>query len=382
METRLYTDTDSLAAIRPSWELWQNQPNNDFDQFLLVCRLRPAVHYPWVMVIYEQDIPLAVLAGRVETLRFSPAIGYLKLPGIPLKTLTVLYQGFLGRQDGVTAECLVKATRHWLSSSDVGEVIFPALEPGSPLHLAVIRQTSVWFCEKGGLPQCHWQSVLPDAGDILPGLMKAKHRAGLRKRQRTLQADFEDRIRWQWLTRFEELSALCQQIERLAARTYQRGLGAGFRDNQEWRERLGLYAARGTLRVALLWIDETLVCFYIGMRYGETLFGAELGYDQAFKSYSPGILLILWLMERVREEGVYRMDWGLGDAQYKQQLGATTWPEQSLYLFKPTPAHWILRSLLGITQAIDQTARHVLEKTDLTHRIKTAWRRRMIRCDQ
>jgi len=378
MEIRLYTDMDSLAAIRPNWEQWQNQPNNDFEQFLLVCRLRPEVHNPWVMVVYEAAIPVALLAGRVETLPFAPAIGYLKLPGIRLKTLTLLYQGFLGRQDSATAECLVEALRRWLSASEVAEVILPALEPDSPLYGAVIRQTSVWFCEKGGLSQCHWQSVLPEAGEILLGQMKAKHRATLRKQQRSLQDSFGDRLRWQWLTRFEDWPTLCQQIERLAAKTYQRGLGAGFRDDQEWRERLGVYAARGTLRIALLWIDETPACFFIGIRYGEVLFGAELGYDQTLKNYSPGILLILWLMARIREEGIYRVDWGLGDAQYKRQLGAVAWPEQTLYLFRPTPVHALLRGVLGLTQMIDHTVRTVLEKTDLTNRIRTAWRRRMI----
>jgi hypothetical protein len=72
MEKRVFTTPDSLQAIRPFWEHWQNQPNNDYEQFLLVCRLRPEVHYPWVMVVYQQNQPVALLAGRVETTPFAP----------------------------------------------------------------------------------------------------------------------------------------------------------------------------------------------------------------------------------------------------------------------------------------------------------------------
>ncbi|MGI9212338.1 MAG: GNAT family N-acetyltransferase, partial [Methylococcaceae bacterium] len=347
--------------------------------FLLVCRLRSEVHYPWVMVVYRQDQPLALLAGRVETIPFAPSIGYLKCPGIPVKTLTVLYHGFLGLQDGPIAGLLVRDTLHWLSDSDVGQVIFPALDIRSSLHTTLMKQTPAWYCEKGILSQLHWQACLSDAADSLLKRMKSKHRAYLLKRQSTFLKAFNGRIKWQWLTEFEHIADTLLKIEQLACKTYQRGLGTGFNNDMDYRERMDLYARRGVLRMALLWVDDTLVCFCIGIVYGDILYGSELGYDQAFKDYSPGILLILWMMEQLRHEGVYNVDWGLGDAQYKRQLGTTAWLEQSILLFKSSWYFLLLRFFLGASLCLDRTARNILDRTDLTARIKSAWRRHLTR---
>jgi hypothetical protein len=60
-------------------------------------------------------------------------------------------------------------------------------------------------------------------------------------------------------------------IEVVAKKTYQRGLGAGFIDNEETRKRLSFFAQKGMLRVMLLDGDEVPISFDIEL-YIRTFF--------------------------------------------------------------------------------------------------------------
>jgi len=75
--------------------------------------------------------------------------------------------------------------------------------------------------------------------------MKSKHRSWIRRKARDLEAAFPARIDWRWHAQVDDLAPISRQIEEVAARTYQRGLDAGFKDNVFHRERLALFARQG-----------------------------------------------------------------------------------------------------------------------------------------
>lgn len=374
MDVIIYTHPDTLESIKPAWQNWQNQPNNDYEQFLLICRIRPEVHYPWVMVAYEDGSPCALLAGRVETTNVAPPLGYLKLVPVFVKNLTLLHHGFLGRQDESVANFFISSLKDWLQRVDVKTVQFPFLAEDSPLKKVLQERVSFWQCEKGMLPKLHWRGILPPLEEPLLMHLKSKSRSTIRRRERAFNAAFSGRLTWQWLTTFTDIPTLCHELENLASKTYQRGLGVGFRNDVEHCLRYQLYADKGLLRVALLKLDDELIGFVIGIRYQDALFIIELGYDRRYKDYSPGINLMLWMMERLREEGVVLMDWGKGGAQYKSQLGNVPCSEQSFWLFKATPPILMLRVAFGGIIRFERVARFLLNKMQLTDRVKSRWR--------
>lgn len=368
---------EGLEAVRSPWERWQRHPNSDFAQFAMICTLRPEVESPYVAVVGQNGRPQALLAGRLERTRIAPAIGYAQLAGVPAKVLTVLHQGLLGRDDEEVGELLVRHLWSALAAGEADAVAFHKLSEESPLLRAVQAHGPRRWREKNPVWMAHWQTALESEPGFLLKSMKPKHRALIRKRERDLEAAFPGKVSWRWVSRFDDVAAFCAQVEEVAARTYQRGLGSGFRNDEEHRRRYALYADRGQLRAQVLEIEGKIHAFDIGIIYHDTFFGAETGYDQRLREFSPGTLVMLRMIDELVREGIRKVDWGLGDAHYKQNLGNRSWRESTVRLFAPSAKGLLLMSMLGASTLLDSAARSMLLRMSLLDKLKTRWRRRL-----
>jgi CelD/BcsL family acetyltransferase involved in cellulose biosynthesis len=166
-----------------------------------------------------------------------------------------------------------------------------------------------------------------------------------------------------------------RDVEEVAKKTYQRGMGVGFQSNQEMREHFELQAGNGWLRAYVLYLESTPAAFWIGDVYQQTFYSHFMGYDPVFAKHSPGMYLIMQTVESFCAEGkVRQIDWGLGDAQYKDVLGTSEWMEASFYLFAPTVSGLTLNLLRTPAALVDDLAKSALAHSSLLSRIKKSWR--------
>jgi CelD/BcsL family acetyltransferase involved in cellulose biosynthesis len=377
MNIKTIRSLQELEAMQTYWERWQDHPNNDFSQFGLVCQLRPEVEYPCVTVIERNHQPHALLAGRMERTQFAPPLGYFTPVKIPAKVMNVLHQGSLGGIDEEISEALVPHLWSLLAAGEADAVAFYKLTEDSPLLRALQMHSSPWWCEKKLVWHLHWQTLLPDEPGVLLKDMKSKHRSLIRKRERSLESAFPGQVSWRWISRFDDIPEFCAQLEAVAARTYQRGLESGFINNEDHRRRFALFANRGQLRAQVLEIDGQIRAFDVGIIYNDTFFGSETGFDPDLRDFAPGTLVMLRMIDELIQEGVRKVDWGLGDAHYKQQFGNHSWLETTVWLFAPTAKGLALRSMLRLSILADTVARQVLKKMGLTDKLKSLWRRRV-----
>ena len=202
--------------------------------------------------------------GAWSELNLHRSIGYLKPVRISAKVMTVLHQGLLGQLDEETAMESVRYLWSLLGSGVADAIEFHYLSENSPLLQALRLYGSRWFCEKKPRWSIHWEMTLPAEGAFIEHKVRAKHRSWIRKKQRELESAFPGKVSWRWMSRFDDVPGLCARLEEVAARTYQRGLGSGFMDNEEYRQRFALFAGRGQLRVQLLEIDGRVRAFWFG----------------------------------------------------------------------------------------------------------------------
>jgi CelD/BcsL family acetyltransferase involved in cellulose biosynthesis len=73
-------------------------------------------------------------------------------------------------------------------------------------------------------------------------------------------------------------------------------------------------------RFSLLYSGERLVAAHFGMRSGNVWHYWFPAYDPEFAKYSPGLLLLLRMIERASFSGVTILDLGLGGSPYKQRF--------------------------------------------------------------
>jgi hypothetical protein len=216
--------------------------------------------------------------------------------------------------------------------------------------------------------------ALPAQSGLLETL-RGKHRTHLRKREKELDASFPGRITWRWLTHFDDIKALCARLEQVASMTYQRGIGAGFYNNEEFRRRFELFAGRDQLRVQLLEIDGQARAFWFGFVYGDSFHSSETGYDPVLRDHEVGTLMFVRMVDELAREGVRRLDFGLGDAHYKERFGHRVWRETSVWLYAPTLKGAALMIYIRVLAVVEQAVRRLVDRLGLRDKIKNAWRR-------
>src|SRR5688500_4487407 len=90
------TSFAELELVQSFWVSAQHHPNIDFDLFNLVCRTRPHVLRPHIVVLGSPQQPKGLLVGRLERGMFSPRIGYFTPLRVPARVLQVVYQAAIG----------------------------------------------------------------------------------------------------------------------------------------------------------------------------------------------------------------------------------------------------------------------------------------------
>jgi hypothetical protein len=366
--------------VRLWWEQWQTHPNSDFAHFELVCRQRrDVVVTPLILVAEHEGNPQALLIARLERTRFAPRIGYVSAVRVPVKGLSFIYEGSLGKIDDSLIAGFAKHIWSLLASRNADIVEVHHLRGDSPLGAALKSSAPRGWCVSEEEPRTHRSMSLPVGTDFLTARFNAKHRSAIKRKQRGLEAEFPGRVVWRWLKQFDDIPGLCQRIEQVAALTYQRALGAGFTDNAEHRERLALFASSDRLRVQLLEIDGQVRAFWVGCIYQGVFHSWETGYDPALRSHEVGTLVFVRMIDELIQEGIEKLDFGLGDAQYKQRFGDGEWTERTLRLFAPTVQGFFLSRLGALFQGAERVARKVAERTGAVDKIRTAWRRRLSR---
>lgn len=325
--------------------------------------------------------PCVLIVARLERTHFVPSIGYFKPVRIPAKILTVLHQGLLGQVDDEIAQALILYLRALLATKEADAVAYHQLPEDSPLLHALLSNGTRLWSEKNPASSLHWSMSLPEEPGLLLKKLRSKHRSWIKKKERELTAAFPDQVVWRWLNCFDDLPGLCGRLENVAARTYQRGLGAGFVNDEEHYQRFALFARREQLRVCLVEIEGKVRAFWIGVVYKGAFHSWETGYDQDFREYELGTLVFVHMVDELVCERICKLDFGLGDASYKQRFGDKCWREATIRMFAPTTKGLSLRLVLAVSGLLDGSLRKLIKKAGLLERLKTGWRRHLTPAD-
>ena len=115
----------------------------------------------------------------------------------------------------------------------------------------------------------------------------------------------------------------------------------------------------------------------MGTSYKGTFHSSFMGYDSAYQRYSPGSVLQIKVLEDLCHDGIKELDFGLGDAMYKQRFGNCSWQDASAYIFAPTLAATAINAIRIPTMLLEKALRKILEHTKLLAKVKKVWRSRV-----
>lgn len=208
--------------------------------------------------------------------------------------------------------------------------------------------------------------------------LSGKTRHNVRRSRARLAADCGGEPRLVRVTEaghVDEFLRLAQQVSR---KTFQwQMLGLGLRDVEPLRKSLLFAAEKGWLRSYLFCVGEEPLAFVEGYQYAGTYQGTHSGYDPALGKYSIGILLWVAALEDMFEEATPRwLDFGSGDALYKQLLSNASTEGLKLYGWPPTWRNRLRVSTYRAGGEVNRVASRVAERLKLKARLKRFFRER------
>ena len=370
---------EGVEGIRPVWESFQDHPNADIDFYLAIIACRRNVIAPFAAILKREGRPVAMIVGRIENVDVELRIGYHVVRRFGARSLSIIQGGLLGVIGTEEAKVLLQHVKGMLREKKVEVVNFSHIVMGTELQKALRKEASFFQRSVFLNAQTHRKMALPESSSTLLQETKARHKkwlANIRRCRRAIEEELGAECLLLEYSTEQDVDQLIHDAEAVACQGYQRALHVGFEANPENWKRLKLEAHRGNLRSSVMYVGQKPVAFWIGSVYKGTYYSDFMSYAPETRRFQPGNIVFQHVVERLCDEGIRSLDFGLGDAFYKKRFADKSWDEISILLFAPSPK-WIAICLLCNCVAIlEHVGRFLLEEARLTQKLKTSWKRR------
>jgi hypothetical protein len=296
------------------------------------------------------------------------------MPGIKARLLNFSYAGFLGNTSPENSLEFIRSITGALRRGEAHMANLDHLPVDGPLREAAERSSGFATRDRLIKPEPHCLMTLASTIDGVYHGFSQGLRAEVRRKKRKIEADFAGKLAIRRYRHEQDLDGVIPNLEQIAKTTYQRGIGVGFHDTAEMQQRLRLCARKGWLRIYVVTIENRPCAFWVGTVTNRTFLSDYNGYDPSLRNYSLGTYLLANMIEEFCNEGVKAIDFGFGQAEYKDRFSNVRRIEASISLFAPTAMGLALNAMRTSTGAIDSAARKILNRTNLLPRIKKLWR--------
>jgi hypothetical protein len=365
-------DQRGVEEIRPRWERLRREsgraaPNTDPDRYLATLKaLGPGVG-PHVAEFAEGQ---GVLVAREQTRRSSYRLGYLNIPSPKLRCLDIVYEGVVTPDEPGMADAACNYLQGLLSA-DFDLITFNHVRLDSPL-MARLR-------ELGGeldVVEPHWVlPLVPRSFDKTLEHRTGKHRGNLRRMDKKLCEHFSGEVAVREFTRPEEVGEFLGLCAGVTALSYHGAIGAGVVDNVLWRSILQAEATAGRWIGFVLIAKGDAIAYDTGVVYGTTYHLEATSYLPEHRALGPGSVLLMRVIKELCDRDLTSLDFGFGDAEYKQSNGTLSWNEASVRLYGRSLRARGTKGLGGL--AVKMSSLPVARK--MAPRVKRLWRRVLTR---
>jgi CelD/BcsL family acetyltransferase involved in cellulose biosynthesis len=372
----------SEAEVRSWGEWWRTLPVTDVDAdpdyFLTVVANDSRVLRPHVMRVQAEGEPPVLVAARLVDERFGAKVSGTQVGHLRARALVVAFDGVIGARS--------RAQRHAVSVA-----VSDALEAGEA-DIAVFQKTdraTEWFrdlCRSGPpgsrmqrAPQTCWFTELPGSWEELLARRSAKSRRQIRYDDNRLRRTYGDRMQLRRLDSPENADRLLPDLRSVAAVSYQRGIGVSFLDDPVQSALLGLADDLGWLRAWMLYIDGAPVAFWWGVVHHGVLSIGSPGFDPAYSKDRVGYYTLRRMLEDcANDPEIVQIDYGPGDADYKERFATSSTTTSDVLLFARRPRPMAVRALLAGQDWALGAARSVANRHGGVEDLRRWWRARHV----
>jgi CelD/BcsL family acetyltransferase involved in cellulose biosynthesis len=362
---------DEIGSVETVWRRWESHPTSQFDAFCNGLTTEAAVINPFVLVVTAQDGPECLVAGRLLRTELEFKVGYLPVYRTTARVISVVDRGILGSATDSCNNSIVSEILDALRRGEADMAHLACVPTKSHLYGAVSRLAPLISRSVIQSTERRWLLKLPGSYQQFLNSLSPKSRSTLSRSQKKLEKALAGRLHLRCVTTAEEVKAGLDDVEAVAAKAYQRRLGTGFLNTPGEREQLCQLARLGMLSIDLLYVNSHPVAFCYGVQSSGVYLYETPGYDPQLADLRVGNYLLLKLIERLcADSSVHTVDFGLGDAQYKQVYSNCMELESHLRIFAPTWKGVSLNGARTVTTLTTQVMTESLKKLGIYARLK------------
>jgi CelD/BcsL family acetyltransferase involved in cellulose biosynthesis len=372
-------ERQDVLALREACEAIKQRhgavnPQNDFERLLAVIDADGAGTSPYVATWRKGGRVVAMLMGRRSRRVVRPRFGYVRLPGVAMECLDVVYGGLLVDQCAGIRERVAEHVQRLLRERRIDHVSFNRLPTWHAMHESLSAMGGVVDAAEK-----HWCMELPADVNALLVDHSSKHRSNLRRLDRRLEEECDGGLRVRVFTDADEVGEFLDVAEVIAVQSYHGALGAGVQNTARWQRMLTSEAQRGRMLCYAMHGGGRAIAYQAGVRYGETYFAEGTSYLPDVAHLRPGTVLFMRVIRDLCERGVRVVDLGFGDAEYKRVYGTQSHEERSVRLYASrgaaASAGWVDRCV----SAAERYGRELAERSGRAQQIRQIWRGSLVR---
>jgi hypothetical protein len=379
------TSFEEIEAIRPIWEEMQDKEsspviNADIDRYISVVEAMKEIVQPYVMILFDNNNPTAMIVAQIEKYRLEIKLGYKILLSPKLKCLNVVYGGILGKPNSDVCHFIIRGLMKQLQSRKVCMIYFNHLKINSLIYKLSRKLPGI--LSKGYFPEIenHFSMSVPKNIDLLYQTFVPKTRNTLRRKIKKLEREFADQIKIVTYRDEDQLQEALSVASEISRHTYQTGLNVGLVNDPKTYKIMATAARHNWLRISILYIKGEPCAFQLGRQYCKTYFLGPLGFHPRWKQWNVGTFLFFKILEDLcLDSSVEIFNFGFGDAQYKRSYSNESWNEASVCIFAPQFYPICVNMLRTCVAAVNSALKYTANKSGLTNRVKRYWRNRLAR---
>lgn len=377
-DLKVFLSEEQVQEIKESWAPFRNSPDSNWDLYWSSLRDRSESTGPYILSVYNENRLSGMLVGRVEKGQVILRVGYLLLLRLPVQKIIVSsIQTLLQEDNEELLRRMVSRVVGDLRRRLADVAVFDFIPEDSKIY-QLLKEMKLpnRMRENVSERRIHWYLNLPASFNEY----QHKHK-GFMQKVRKFERAFEGRFQYRMFNGVDEIDEFCSAAEVVAQKTYQRALGVGFLNTQEDRGKMMAAATQGSWLAFLMLLDQKAVAFWSGCRFGTSVFLWWTAYDADYQEFSPGLVSFARMAECLIADGVTRIDFGGGDAAYKERLCTESQWEEKIYIYAPTVRGMVAKGVRSLDAALVNLTHTKLKA--LTNRLRTPLRRlitqRMIR---
>ncbi len=369
------TSLPEVEALRDVWTSFTvTDIDADIDYFMAVVDSGDQIIGPHVLHIRRAADQDLLVVARLQKLKLPLRLGYSAFGHVAVRALIVSFDGILGSQNRADEDLVFSCLRQSLREGKADIVLMRNVDVEGDRYAAALASTVLRGC---GQPASHrWVADIPNSFEDFLKVRSSKTRNKLRRYDRTLRRDFENRMQMRQFSQPEEIEELCRDMQVIASRSYQGGLGVGFSNSPTERALMKLGLDKGWHRTWILYLDGRPVSFWTGVAYGNTFLVGTPGFDPDYAKDSVGRFTMLRMVEDLcADSNISRLDFGQGEAEYKSAFGRDVRLEREVLLISARPLSMLLMTTHSIFTFANNQARKFAAQSKWARHLKSLWRK-------